>query len=99
MRERQEGVLPVIVTHAALTHAAKRQRLNRQVDNGIVHHHGPRAGLLFERVLDLLDGAEDVERERLLASVNEVNRLVGVVDRDNGKNWSKYFLLQAAALE
>ena len=81
--EDVEAGLAVIRTHAARTDAAERQVGDGEVQEHVVERDAARRGAVDDLVEGFVARAERVQRERLVAIVDEADRLVDVGDRQH----------------
>ena len=83
----------VVRAHAARADAAERQARHREVEDRRVHAHAAGRGAVDDVVRDVGVFGEHVQRQRLLARVDEVDCRVDVVDRDQREDRPEDLLL------
>lgn len=83
VREGVEARLAVIGAHSARSDPAEGQIGHREVQDGVVQRDAAGRGVRDDVVEHVVALAERVERQRLLAVVDEPDRLVDVADREH----------------
>ena len=97
--EDVEARLAVVGAHAALADAAERQVGDRDVEERRVDARATAARRVRRPgSTTALSLGEDVERQRLVARVDERDRLVGVVDRDHRQHGTEDLLLHHGSI-
>ena len=84
MRECGEGVSPVVTPHPASSDSAKRKSFDREMNDGVVDHHGATGGASLEEFRHLFVCAEHIQTEGLVPGVYQLDSFLRIVHRQDG---------------
>lgn len=96
--ERVETGLPVVLPHPARPHAPEGQPLRHNLRDDLIHSHAPRRRALQDQLPVLAVLREDVQRQRLLPGVDEVDGLLDALHGDDGEDRAEDLLLHDGAV-
>ena len=94
MGEGVEAVLAVVGAHAAGPHPAEGELLHAEVHDGVVDAEAAAARVPREPLGHAVPRAEHVQRQRLVAAVDQLDGGLGGLGRHDGQDGAEYFLLE-----
>ena len=91
--EGVEAMFAVVGAHPTGTHTSEGELLHTEMHDGVVDTNPAARGPPGEQLLHLLAGGEQVEGQGLVPPVDDLDRLLRRVDRDDGQYRAEYLVL------